>query len=99
MLTDTMDSDNAGSPEPITVPVTRPEVRYKRLRIREQGGNATAGFKIHAPFSDSSYNQYQAGEIATLDAINGWFMPGQTIAYIETLSGTITFSRMWEGDL
>ena len=98
MFTDTMTSDNAGSPEPITAPssVNDPSGRYRRVNIREQGGAATAGFRIRVPHSDSSYVEYQAGEAAKVESPSGPIQPGVTIGYIETLSGTLTFSRLWE---
>jgi hypothetical protein len=83
--------DNAGDPEPFTVPVA-----CSLITLREIA--ATTDYDVRAPEKTSAAFRKLAGEalIASKDGINK-LQVGQILGYLETVSGSVTFQGICEG--
>ena len=81
--------DNVGSPEPVTV-----QTPCRRVIIREQGAAATTDYFVRQPTSTSAQVRKVGGESTLFEATPGnLFQTGQVIGYVETVTGSVTFSQ------
>ncbi len=90
--TTTFTTDNVGNPEAVTA-----DISCQRITIREQGAAGTTDYFVRAPtMTDAQYRKV-AGESTTFTAPPGaLFQQGDTVGYVETVSGTITMSKICE---
>lgn len=92
MTTVNVIADNLGSPEAIISPVN-----CKRVTIQEANGLATSAYKVRAPLINSDPVLVGAGYSFTfIGRWNNEVMKGETAAFVETVSGTLTFSVVFE---
>jgi hypothetical protein len=90
--TSTASFDNVGNPDPVIAPVS-----CFKIELREQGAAATTDYIVHAPTaSDPGYRKL-AGEATVFRALPGqMFQSGDTVGYLETVTGTVSFSLICE---
>ncbi len=85
----TFSVDNVGNPEPVVA-----QGPYRKIVVREQGAAATTDYFLRQPYNTSPLVRKVAGESTLFDAGEGnRFQAGQTIGYLETVTGTVTFSQ------
>ncbi len=81
--------DNVGNPEPVTA-----QGPCRKIIVREQGAAGTTDYFVRQPTSTSPQVRKVAGESTLFDAGQGnLFQTGQIVGYLETVSGTVTFSQ------
>lgn len=68
----------------------------QRIEIYEQGSAGTADYRVASPStSDPSVLRPAGSRIAFVanPDYDGWFLKGQVVGYVETVSGVITFAQ------
>ncbi len=84
--------DNVGNPEPVTV-----QTPCRRVYIREQGAAGTTDYFVRQPSATDPQERKAAGETTMFEAAtDNLFQTGQIIAYVETVTGSVTFSQREE---
>lgn len=84
--------DNVGNPEAVTADQT-----CRKITIREQGAAGTTDYFVRAPTSTDAQYRKVAGESTVFEAYgNNLFQQGDTVGYVETVSGSVTFSKICE---
>jgi len=92
MTTLSIVADNIGTPESVISPVN-----CKKVTIQEANGLASASYYVRAPLIDSPAVLVPAGyPFSFIGRWGGEIMKGETAAFIETSSGTLTFSVVFE---
>jgi len=84
--------DAAGDPEVVTAPVA-----CKTLEAREQG-DPTTDYFVRAPNKTSPQHRRFAGSATIFRAVGRMFQPGEPIGYLETVSGSVTFSGITDAE-
>ncbi len=81
--------DNVGNPEPVTV-----QEPYRQVVIRENASPPTTDYFVRQPLATSPQVRKFQGETTGFDAGPGnVFLPGQIVAYVETVTGSVIFSQ------
>ncbi len=84
--------DNVGNPEPVTA-----QSVCKRIYIREQGAAGTTDYFVRQPGMTDPQERKTAGEWTMFEAAPGnFFRPGDIVGYVETVTGSVTFSQREE---
>lgn len=85
----TFSVDNVGNPEPVTA-----QGPCRKIIVREQGAAATTDYFVRQPTNTSPQVRKVSGESTLFDTGEGnLFQTGQIVGYVETVSGTVTFSQ------
>ena len=85
--------DAAGDPEPVVVPIS-----CKSIEVREQG-DPTTDYFVRAPDKASPQHRRFAGAATIFRAYGGRvFQPGETVGYLETVAGSVTFSGITDAE-
>lgn len=85
--TKTFTVDNAGNPEPVTV-----QTYCRQVTIYENNQAGTTDYIVHIPFAASSGVTKPAGSKMII-ADGHLYSPGDTVGYVETVSGSVTFAQ------
>jgi hypothetical protein len=85
--TKTFTVDNAGSPEPIQV-----QSYCRQVTIYENNQAGTTDYIVHVPSAVSAGVTKPAGSKAIISD-GTRYSPGDTIGYVETVSGSVTFAQ------
>lgn len=87
--TKTFTVDNAGNPEPIIV------LSYcHKVTVYENNQAGTTDYILHIPAMSSVGVTKPAGSKAEIvPESEQRYSPGQTVAYIETITGSVTFAQ------
>ncbi len=81
--------DNVGNPEPVTV-----QTPCRQVIIRENASPPTTDYFVRQPMATSSQVRKFQGETTGFEAgPDNLFLPGQIIAYVETVAGSVSFSQ------
>jgi hypothetical protein len=90
--TNTFTVDNVGNPEAVTA-----DIACSKITVREQGAAGTTDYNVRAPSMTDAVYRKVAGESTVFQAPPGvLFQPGDAVGYLETLSGSVTFSKICE---
>lgn len=87
-ITKTITADNLADPEVVT-----PQMFCSKVTIQEAGGLGTTAWIVRAPFADSDPLTVDVGGRWS---VQGKFVPGEPICYIETVLGTVQFTVVFE---
>lgn len=88
----TFSVDNVGNAEPIIA-----QSNCQKILLCENARAATTDFNVYAPRRTDPAIRYAAGEICTFESpfnFNNFYKSGQTVGYIETITGTVTFRQL-----
>ena len=89
----TLTVDDVGAAEAVTAPVA-----CKTLEVREQG-DPTTDYFVRAPAAASPQHRRFAGSATIFRAPAGrMFQPGEIVGYLETVSGSVTFSGITDAE-
>ncbi len=81
--------DAVGNPEAVIVPTS-----CRSVEVREQG-DPTTDYFVRAPNNNSPQHRRFAGSATIFRARgNRVFQPGETVGYLETVAGSVTFSAI-----
>ncbi len=87
--TSTFSVDNVGNPEPVTA-----QGPCRKIIVREQGAAGTTDYFVRQPTNTSAQVRKVAGESTLFEAAPGnLFQTGQIVGYVETVTGSVTFSQ------
>ncbi len=90
--TSTFTTDNVGNPESVAA-----DIPCRRITIREQGAAGTTDYFVRAPSSTDGQFRKVAGESTIFEAQgNNLFQTGDVVGYTETVTGSITMSKICE---
>jgi len=90
MKTKSFTVDAVGNPEPITVVTT-----CQQVEIYEDAQAGTTDYKVRAPSLSDVDVQRPAGAKTLLRPSHGgrFFFAGETIGYVSTVAGVVTFAQ------
>lgn len=90
--TGTMTFDDAGNPDPITIPVP-----CRSITLRQITSETQANYSVHAPAATSTgFTRYPAETQRFTAGEHNYFQAGDVPAYISAAAGTLTFGFICE---